>query len=502
MRASLRHIIFPFLFLPLLATLSSCGKLPERQEGAEGSESLVIEISGAKLTKSAKDGDLMNTLRVWMVDGSGKVVKFASLNPGAATATVTFDKVDRGSYTLYFLANSTALDSYAVGSTLDDGFLKAALTRTGTEAAYSDTEGMPLSLAKPVSILPGVNRIGAELIRVCGLVNVTVKNRSAEMALYISSVTLSDRNPDKTYVFQQDDHSAPAGTAYGSFPAGTTLTRIEPNAESKALSFYLFESCGSSDAIQFSLAGGVYDQATTVSTVDKTGYQATGNATNTTINTSSVYFLASASSQRQFLKAGGSVPALEDVGSDAELFVKSDITSYLWQFGSATVSTTVKNVGTGNYLNISISRSGNSYSSSYSLSTSSQSLYTGTSTGRQFYATYSGGSTRYSYLYNNSGVIGVTSPSRNTSSATNTGWYLREATEYTYQALSPGPEKEINVTTPLTYTDSYGIAQPLKSICRNDRLEVVVNVFYNPVSGTFDFQVESWRTVDNDTTFD
>ncbi len=202
----------------------------------------------------------------------------------------------------------------------------------------------------------------------------------------------------------------------------------------------------------------------------------------------------------QFLKADSSTTlTLEDVGSDAELFVKSDIENYLWQFGSTGTSTSVKNVGKGTYLGITTTRN----SSSYSLSGTSGTLYTGTSTGRQFYATYTrGSSTRYSYLYNNSGVIGTTSPSTYTSSATNTGWYLREATQYTYQALSPDPLKDFTNTTSLTYTDSYGIAQPLTSICRNDRLEVVVNVFYNPVYSTFDFQVESWRTVNNETTFD
>lgn len=540
MRASLRHIIYPFLLLlPLLAAHSACGKLPETQDGAEGSESLVIEISRAKTqspmnrkgqsvqtqdvqdqrvqtqdvqdqgvqTKSAKDGDVMNSLRVWMVNGSGKVLRYASLNPGAAVATVTFDKVDRGSYTLYFLANSTALDAYVEGGTIDDGFLKAVLTRTGTEAAYSDTEGMPLSLAKPVSIAPGVNRISAELVRVCGLVNVTVKNRSSEKALCISSVSLSDRNPSSSYIFQQDDHSAPSGTTYGAFPASTALTRIEPNAESKVLSFYLFESCNASDAFSLNIQGGLYDPATSVSLATKSGYHATGTATNTAISTGKYYFLASASSQRQFLKADSTgALALEDVGSDAELFVKSDVTNYLWQF-SSTTSPTVQNFGKGTYLNISVSRSGSqwsgyTYTSSYSLSSSSENLYTSTSTGRQFYGTYPSGRTRYSYLYNNNGTIGVTSPSNSTSSDTNTGWYLREASAYDYQALSPDPEKELSNSSPLSYTDSYGIPQPLKSICRNDRLEVVVNVFYNPVSGTFDFQVESWRTVDNDTTFD
>ncbi len=509
MKILLRHIFSPLLLLAALLC-SSCERLPQSSGGGEGEETVVIRIGPAE-TKSAKDGDLMVNLRVWMVDGSDKVVKYASQSPGAATATVTFDKVDRGAYTLYFLANSTALGSYVENSTIDNAFLKATLTKAGTAPEYTDTEGMPLSLAKSVSIGPGVNRVSAELIRVCGLVNITVKNRSADKALYISSVSLSDRNPSSGYVFQQSDHSSPSGTTYGAFPSATTLTRIEPADESKVQTFYLFENCGSSETIQFTLQGGLYDRATSVSSVDKNGYHATGPATNTGINTSKYYFLASAFAQRHFLKADDSTGALtlQEVGSDAELFVKSDVRNYLWQFGSTGTSTSVKNVGKETYLDITITDSGGGggggggrYSATYRLSGPSSTLRTATSTGRQFYQRSSGGSPRYSYLYNNSGTIGVTAPSTSTSSEVNTGWYLREASEYTYKVLSPTPEKAIDITTPLTYTDSYGIAQPLTSICRNDRLEVVVNVFYNPLTGTFDFQVESWRTKDNRTTFD
>ncbi len=502
MKVTVQHIRFPFLLLfCALTVLYSCVKQPSSQGGDDFQKGdVVIKISSAPGTRSAKDGDEMLNLRVWMVDGGGTVRQYASLTPDAPEATVTFSDVTRGDYTLYFLANSTALSGYTRGSPIDDTFLKSTLSLSGGSLSpeYADSEGMPLSLKKECSIGPGVNRISAEIVRACALVNITVKNRSADKALYITSVGLSDRNPSSGYIFAQDDHSSPSGTTYGAFPSTSSMTRIAPSDESKVLSFYLFESCNAADAISLSLNGALYDKDITVSTVDKTGYHATGDAT-TTFNTSSVYFLASAYSQRQFLYADRSSLALKDVGSDAELFVKSDVTSYLWQFSSATGSTTVKNVETGNYLNISVSRN----SSSYSLSTSSQILKTSASTGRQFYATYSGTrNTYYSYLYNNSGVIGATRPSTSTSSAANTGWYLREATEYTYQVLSPDPEKDFINTASLTYTDSYGIAQPLKSICRNDRLEVVVNVFYNPVTGTFDFQVESWRTKDNRTTFD
>ncbi|MDO4827510.1 MAG: hypothetical protein Q4B16_08195 [Bacteroidia bacterium] len=507
MKVTVQHIRFPLLLLfCALTVLHSCVKQPSSQGGDDSQcGDVVIKISSAPGTRSAKDGDEMVNLRVWMVDGSGTVRQYASLTPNAPEATVTFSDVTRGDYTLYFLANSTALSGYAQGSTIDDTFLKSTLSLSGGSLSpeYADSEGMPLSLKKECSIGPGVNRISAQIVRVCALVNITVKNRSADKALYITSVGLSDRNPSSGYIFAQDDHSSPSSTTYGAFPSTSSMTRIEPSDESKVLSFYLFESCNAADAISLSLNGALYDKDIIVSSVDKKGYHATGNATNTDINTSSWYFLASASSPRQFLYADGSGLALKDVGSDEELFVKSDVTSYLWQFSYHSSDLIINNFGTGKYFKVWLESTS---SAKYGMFDTPAYNKTNTSTGRQFYQTYTSytpvSRTYYSYLYNNSGVIGVTSPSRNTSSTTNTGWYLREATEYTYRGLSPDPEKAINVTTPLTYTDSYGIAQPLTSICRNDRLEVVVNVFYNPVTGTFDFQVESWRTKDNRTTFD
>lgn len=513
MKRLFRHILFLSL---LLAPAVSCEKLALRQEeGGEGSETVVINIGSAPATKgdtatkSAKDGDAMVNLRVWMVkSGSNTVSYYASGTPDAQTETVKFDKdevhdsatvtfsnVARGVYTVYFLANSTALDTYKAGSTIDDTFTKAALTLPGgaTTPSYTDGEGMPLSLKTTYSVGPGVNHLSAQLIRVCGQINVTIKNRTTDKALYITSIglgggsTTNDRNPDKGYIFGQDDHSAPSGTTFGAFPGSTELKRIDPDKAETMLSFYLFESCNAPDSIKFHISGGIYDISAT--SAEKQGYQATGKTDNTDIDTGKYYFLASASSPRQFLKADSNGDlTLEDTSSDAELFVQDDIKNYLWQFGTVD-SPSVKNIGTGKYLNVDYS--------SASLNSTLQNLSTSISTGRQFYYYYY----NYNYLYNNSGKIGVTNSNREKTDA-NTGWYLREASEYTYQGVDQTPEQSFSKKRGLTYTDSYGQIQPLKSICRNDKVEVIVNIFYNPVSSTFDFEVESWKAVNNETTFD
>ena len=531
MRTFIQHIRFSALLLPAVAALAlSCGKLqsPEGNGGVsakDGDATVQIAISFAPLTragdsasKNAKDGDKMLNLRVWMVDGSNKVSEYASsatagavvFNDAADTAKVTFSDVARGDYTLYLLANNTTeLTSYVLNSTIDDSFTKAALSLPDaslTYPEYTETQGMPLSLKKSVSVGPGVNKIGAEIVRACGQINVTINNRTTENTIYITGVSLSQRSPERGYVFQQDDHSSPTATQ-GNLASTSTLTRIEAGQGSKMLSCYLFENCADTAVLKLNLSCKLYGKGVTTT---KTSYKAgttTAEKTNTDIDASKYYFLASASSPMQFLMIDedGDL-AINDVGSDDELFVKDDIKNYLWQFSAIdNDETSLKNVAKGTYLNISISRSGRTYSSSYSLGNELK-LTTGTSTGRQFYITYSGSkNTYYSYLYNNGGKIGVTSPVNTTSTETTTGWYLREASvyEYTVETMSPDPLKTLtDNSSRLSYTDSYGIVQPLTKVCRNDKVEIIVNLFYNPLTSRFDFEVEPWREKTNETTFD
>ncbi len=533
MRTFIQHIRFSALLLPAVAALAlSCGKLqsPGGNGGGsaqDGDATVEIAISSAPLTKAedgstkyAKDGDKMKNLRVWMVDESNKVSAYASsANTGkvtfgtdGATATVTFSNVTRGGYTLYLLANdNTSLTSYGAGSTIDDSFTKAALSLPDsslTYPEYDENAGMPLSLKKSISVGPGKNSISAELVRVCGQINVTINNRTTDRLIYITGLSLSQRSPSSGYVFQQDDHSSPSATQ-GNLASTSTLTRIEAGQGSKMLSCYLFENCADTAVLKLNLSCNLYAKGVTptITTTTKSSYKAgatVAEKTNTDIDADKYYFLASASSPMQFLMIdeNGNL-AINDVGSDDELFVKDDITSYLWQFSAIENNqTSLKNVGKDKYVNISFTRN----SSSYSLG-SSQNLLTNTIlTGRQFYNTYQGkNNTYYSYLYNNSGSIGATKQANTASTATNTGWYLREATAYEYEVetLTPDPEKSrtINVNK-LTYTDSYGEIQPLTKVCRNDKVEIIVNLFYNPLTSSFDFQVEPWRTKDNQTTFD
>ena len=54
----------------------------------------------------------------------------------------------------------------------------------------------------------------------------------------------------------------------------------------------------------------------------------------------------------------------------------------------------------------------------------------------------------------------------------------------------------------INYLNDFGVAVPLTQICRNEDVNIVINVFYNPEYALVYFDVEAWTGVDNETTFD
>ena len=54
----------------------------------------------------------------------------------------------------------------------------------------------------------------------------------------------------------------------------------------------------------------------------------------------------------------------------------------------------------------------------------------------------------------------------------------------------------------LHYIGKYGNPIPLEHIYRNQDVQIVVNVHYNPASGVLYFETSDWEDESNDTTFD
>lgn len=475
-----------YISLAAILLASSCERLTPSTPPGEGDALQISIVSGKGETKSAKDGDLMKNLRVWMVkDGESVVDQYASIAPGAESATVRFDPISRGDYTMYIVANSTALSSYVKGSTIDDAFLKQTLpVLVDKRPPFTDETGMPLSLVKKVSVGPGVNRISAELLRVCSRIRITLLNKTANKAIFLSVATLNDQNPSSGYLFFAD-HAVPAGTAYGPFASQAGTIRIAPGEEDTVLDQYLYESGKGTEPLRLKLKGGLFDQKVT-SVTEKPSYEAGENGN--TYSAGKMYLIANRSNQRFFLKANGSSVSLQQVGQDNELLAKTDLTDYLWSFSSSGTSPQIINIGQNKYLQLSYSASLNDSATTVDISTTPDgAIY--------FYYYYS---SYYSYyLYNNNGNVSV---SRNQTGQT-AQWYLREVTHNDSQ-LFVGADRDIIIDEPVTYIDDYGIPVPLNDICRNDAIDIKVHVFYNETYERFYFEVQPWDNKNSDTTFD
>lgn len=476
-----------YISLAAILLAFSCERLTPSTPPGEGDALQISIVSGNGETKSAKDGDLMNNLRVWMVkDGESRVNQYASLTPGAASATVSFDPISRGDYTIYIVANSTALGSYEKGSTIDDAFLKQTLpVLVDKRPPFTDETGMPLSLVKKVNVGPGVNRISAELLRVCGRIRITLLNKTADKAIFLSVATLNDQNPSSGYLFFAD-HAVPEGTSYGPFASQAGTIRIAPGEEDTVLDQYLYESGKGTETLRLKLKGGLFGSDVT-SVTEKPSYEAGENGN--TYSDGKMYLIANKSNQRFFLKADASGVGLDYVGQDNELLAKTDIENYLWSFSSDGASPQIKNIGQNNkYLQLT--------SSAASLSEPATTVNTSTTTDGaiRFYYYYPYSSY---YLYNNNGTVAV---SRSQSGQT-AQWYLREVTHNDSQ-LFVGAIKDIVIDESVTYIDDHGIPVPLNDICRNDAIDIKVHVFYNETYERFYFEVKPWDNKKSDTTFD
>lgn len=193
-----------FLLLIFFISLIGCSKNPHATESGSGNIEISITLPS---TKSARIGDEIKFLRIWLVDKNGKIARVitsAAGSPatgedgitmtGAGTASAQFINVERASYTLYFVANSDALSSYIAGATIDDAFKNATI-----DYKYG-IYGMPLSVVKEIHVVPGKNMISASLVRICAKIHVTVRNSTLDKMIWIKDISLNDISPDKTYL--------------------------------------------------------------------------------------------------------------------------------------------------------------------------------------------------------------------------------------------------------------------------------------------------------------
>lgn len=411
----IRTIIYSLL----LMVFAGCIKdsfIEDMKDDSSGTETVRVILSSASLdTRSAKDGDIMNNLRIWLVKkGETEVKYYSSTDPKASTEEVVFENVDRGEYTMYIIANSDANSSYTQGSAINDNFLNATLPAlTDNKPPFTDNDGMPMSLIQEIKVTAGTNYIEAELLRVCGKIQVTVHNRTADKKVYLSSVGFTGKNPSTGYLFFKD-HEVPAGTAYGEFTSlsaatGADAVSIDVNKDEVVFEQYLYET--GNIELGLDLKGALYPKdfsetptlAETI--VDK--WMFNGNATNISIDPAKYYIIANASNQRYFLTDNGSTLTAEHgQGNDDDFLAmlnqnESNYLKYIWKFSSSSNPIQIQNYGTdgtnGRYLSIGDG------DNTFGMSLNTVDIYTDINgSTRRFY--YDGAADDDYYIYYDSGI--------------------------------------------------------------------------------------------------
>ena len=490
-----------FLLLIFFISLIGCSKNPHATESGSGNIEISITLPS---TKSARSGDEIKSLRIWLVDKNGKIVRVITSDAespatgedgitmtGVGTASAQFINVERASYTLYFVANSDALSSYLAGATIDDAFKKATINY---ESGFDDINGMPLSVVKEIHVVPGKNMVSASLVRICAKIHVTVRNSTLDKMIWIKDISLNAIRPDKSYLFEQD--SFLSGAAHSELEKMTTATGLTPNTEMTCLTVYLFET----DKVPgIKIRGGVFDgtQTSVPNVTTTTILSYSFEETSESLSTDNRYLVMN-KSMRYLLKGhqSGSVGIVFLASGDGpknHLLASSDIEDYIWTYESQNVGwwTTyydLKNIGQNKYLRNS--------SGKLDLGTSIDNFtFNGDKTDGY---TISSGS---NYIWNNAGSLDF----NNKGKSPQNQWYFYKVNSVsTTEEVFDGAEALINYADDdLNHIDpDLGVAVPLQRIKRNESIDIRVNIFFNKNTGKLDFETEIWETVDNETTFD
>ena len=526
MRAFAKYGIWTVILLLAFA----CKKENSPEVIQDGTGSLVLNIGSSTKAGTAADGDKMNNLHVWVTDKSDVVVRYASwtgsdnglvtMNATHAAAKVSISNINRGEYNIYIIANApSSLSSLpAVGNTIGDTFKKFVLNLPdGSLKPDFGTGGMPLTLISSVSISPGKNVLNAELVRVCGRIRVSVRNHTSAKNIFLQSVKLGARNPDRGYLFHQNGHAVPDGTTYRDFVSidngdGKTVTSyIKPGTMETVIDQYIFET--GLDAVanmSLSFSGGIFAQNTVSAVVQAAkmdvyspGTEFAGFYKNN-INRPNTYFIIRNSGANYFLRSNGTGMKQYYHNTVEELLASNEVERYFWTFdvkkyvgessgyGRSDVNS-IRNVFEGKYINISTTNN-----ELVTLSSTPQSLIVGTQDlgmlirngDYKIYCSYTTGDDVKSKInYADQNLV---------------YWKMIPVTKTQKDVLTfTGAEKDFhkNVSS-IDYIDDFGISVPLTDICRNEDVNVIINVFYNPEYASVYFEVSAWTEISNETTFD
>ena len=515
-----RHILHKLLILLGILLLVSCRQDDSAQ--TEGTASLQLNIKALENTLQTRgvedldddgtvseeeailDGRQMYSLWVCLAE-NGRVVSSVALNENDSRftnnnteATVSFDNLDyTKTYELYAVANYGNYGTLtgALANISSSNVLSPPLLNASSDNICNVTSVYPLSLKQQVKLNPGANSVSGELKRTYARLRINVRNQSAENDLSITSMTFPARFTRKSVNLFTEGGNAeatPVATSQGA------ITPFEPNmqipkitedgsvSESTVFDTYLLES-----------DGGTYNYTLGLK------YQSENSEETFKVNTTPITNINGIKNGGMYIMYntvgaylydnGNSVGAGKSYGTD-----QAPNPNYIWRFTKTTGNNyTIESMGhTGYYMQsskvdnsrvpLTTNRGNNDY---FTVSNSN--------TGNRIYfqSTASTGGWWSSYYFLSLSQDGKT-VCGNTNSRRD--FYLYEVT---MSSNAVSISKEISV--PIDLIDKKtGKTSPLTSICRNDFIEMLVNVTYNEKTGTIDFEVTDWDKVSGDVTFD
>lgn len=514
----------------ILLLAFACKKENSPEVIQDGTGSLVLNIGSSTKAGTAADGDKMNNLHIWVTDKSDVVVRYASwtgsnnaqvtMNASLAAATVSISNINRGEYNIYIIANAPSSFTFpSVGNTIGDTFKKFVLNLPdGSLKPDFGTGGMPLTLISSVSISPGKNVLNAELVRVCGRIRVSVRNHTSAKNIFLQSVKLGARNPDRGYLFHQNGHAVPDGTTYRDFVSidngdGKTVTSyIEPGTMETVIDQYIFETgLDAVSKMSLSFSGGIFKEDTKSAIVQaakmdvyKPGTEFAGFYKSNIEAADADYFIIRNCGANYFLRSNGSSMKQFFFNTVDELLASDGVERFFWTFDGASPLTSgtgpskvngIQSVSEKKYINISTT-----VNDALVTLSDKQSLIIGTQSLGMLIRNDDGPYKVYcSYTTGDDVKSKINYADQNL-----VYWKMIPVTKTQKDVLTfTGAEKDFhkNVSS-IDYIDDFGISVPLTDICRNEDVNVIINVFYNPEYASVYFEVSAWTEISNETTFD
>lgn len=477
----------------LLVWLVSCQQhevVNSMEELAELTFKLDLADNGSR---GLPDGDYLDVVSVYLVDANKNIVASQENITVANNATeveVTFDKsynLVRGMYTLMAVANHRTLTFEKNSYTALMG--NQVHPTSATDNISSKNTVQPLSLMKEIELHAGKNNIDGELVRTFARFRIEVKNNSGNFPLKINSLTFSDNfTQQRAYVFDDGTDRKYFGTKGALVSTSTNAKEAFPNtgktieAQQSAVLFdaYLLESKAAEGERYTYTLDLEYDAKSSVESE-------LGRVDAIKANYENSYFLIKNRRSGKFMYRNNNnevFQSAQDLNFLKTQIQQGSYENYLWKLEKAS--------NTNHHYYISNSWNNKKYvGNPGNQGNTAVKLYDNKGEGFVL------------ENFNNNGVIMkyynttnhyLNDNSNNSSNAFICGWGTKndQGNSFVFYVV----QNSLKHDTPIVLKTIDPVSQqssPTTAIKRNDFINVLVTVSYNPVAGEFEFVVQDWK---------